>query len=110
MSLMTRVLGLPHELATNAAKYGALSNSEGRVHIFWRVTVAKDPTFTMHWHEEGGPIVAPPTHGGFGQTVIGPMVESTVGGTVEIDYRATGFCWKLSAPVTDTLEGCYAPF
>jgi two-component sensor histidine kinase len=94
-----------HELATNAAKYGALSNREGRVRIFWEVAVAKKPTFLISWLEEGGPTVAPPTHTGFGQMVIGSMAESAVDGTVELEYRESGLSWKLSAPVPDTLEG-----
>ena len=59
----------------------------------------------MRWLEEGGPKVAPPTHRGFGQVVIGRMVESAVDGTVEVDYRESGLSWKLSAPVADTIEG-----
>ena len=94
-----------HELATNAAKYGALSNSEGRVRISWQVVAAKEPTFTMQWLEEGGPTVAAPSHNGYGQIVIGSMVEAAVDGTAEIDYRESGLSWKLSAPVADALEG-----
>ena len=93
-----------HELATNASKYGALSNKVGRVHISWQVADAPTPTFTMRWLEEGGPKVAPPTHRGFGQMVIGRMVESAVDGTVEVDYRESGLSWKLSAPVADAIE------
>ena len=94
-----------HELATNAAKYGALSNSEGRVRISWQVAAAQEPTFTMQWLEEGGPTVAAPSHNGYGQIVIGSMAEAAVGGTTEIDYLESGFSWKLSAPVADALEG-----
>ena len=93
-----------HELATNAGKYGALSNSEGRVRISWQVTTADKPTFSMLWSEDGGPSVASPTRKGFGQTVIGRMVEAAVDGTAEIDYRESGVSWKLSALVTNTLE------
>ena len=93
-----------HELATNAGKYGALSNSDGRVRISWQVTTADKPTFSMFWSEDGGPSVASPTRKGFGQTVIGRMVEAAVDGTAEIDYRESGVSWKLSALVTNTLE------
>jgi PAS domain S-box-containing protein len=93
-----------HELATNAAKYGALSNSEGRVRICWQVTAAQKPTFSMSWLEDGGPKVASPTRKGFGQTVIGRMVEAAVDGTAEIDYRESGLSWKLSALGAKTLE------
>jgi PAS domain S-box-containing protein len=94
-----------HELATNAGKYGALSDGEGRVHISWQVAPAKEPMFLMSWLEEGGPKVAPPTHKGFGQMVLGRMIEAAVDGTVEFDYRESGLSWKLSAPAADTLEG-----
>ena len=47
-----------HELATNALKYGALSNDVGRVHISWQVANGLNPTFTMRWLEGGGPMRA----------------------------------------------------
>jgi PAS domain S-box-containing protein len=93
-----------HELATNAGKYGALSNNEGRVQISWRVSAGNKPTFLMSWLEHGGPNVAPPTRKGFGQMVIGRMVEAAVDGTAEIDYLESGFSWKLSAPFAETLQ------
>ena len=94
-----------HELATNAVKYGALSNREGRVHISWQVTTAQNPAFLMSWLEEGGPKVTPPSHKGFGQMVIGQMLEVAVDGTVEFDYRESGLSWKLNAPAAEILEG-----
>jgi PAS domain S-box-containing protein len=93
-----------HELATNAGKYGSLSNSEGRVRISWQVAAAQEPTFTMQWLEEGGPTVANPSHNGYGQMVIGSMAQAAVNGTAEIEYRESGLSWKLSAPVAETLE------
>ncbi len=93
-----------HELATNASKYGALSNKVGRVHISWQVADLPAPIFTMRWLEEGGPKVEPPSRRGFGQIVIGRMAESAVDGTVEVEYRESGLSWKLSAPVTGTIE------
>lgn len=93
-----------HELATNAAKYGALSNSEGRVRISWHLACIDQPTFTIQWVEEGGPEVSASYRKGFGQMVIGPMAESAVDGHVEMDFLEMGFFWKLSALVVDTLE------
>ena len=92
-----------HELATNAGKYGALSSGEGRVHISWQVGAAETPTFMMSWLEEGGTKVARPTRKGFGQMVIGRMVEAAVDGKAEIDYRESGLSWKLCAPFAGTL-------
>ena len=91
-----------HELATNAGKYGALSNSEGHVHVSWQVSMAN--IFSMSWMEERGPTVVPPTHKGFGQTVIEDLVEAAVDGTTEIDYPASGFTWKLQAPIESIAE------
>ena len=93
-----------HELATNAAKYGALSKGDGRVHISWHLTAMQEPEFAMRWLEEGGPKVTPPTRKGFGQIVIGRMAEAAVDGTVQIEYAATGMSWTLRSPVTNTLE------
>lgn len=93
-----------HELATNASKYGALSNEIGRIHISWQVADVPSPTFAMRWVEEGGPKVAPPTRRGFGRIVIGRMVEAAVGGTVELEYRESGLSWSLSAPVSGAIE------
>ena len=92
-----------HELATNAAKYGALSNHDGKVHIGWQVTDAPKPTFSMSWLEDGGPIVVPPTRKGFGQIVIGRMAEAAVEGEAEIVFRESGLSWHLSAPAENAL-------
>jgi two-component sensor histidine kinase len=57
-----------HELATNAAKYGALSNAAGRVHVRWKT--ADTGQFRFSWQERGGPTVAQPERKGFGSTLI----------------------------------------
>ena len=87
-----------HELATNAAKYGALSNASGRVRIKWDHVAAVQPGFTLQWLEEGGPEVTSPNRKGFGTTVIGRMAEAAVEGKVEIEYRTLGLYWKLTVP------------
>ena len=92
-----------HELATNAVKYGALSNSEGRVRIVWHVSADTKPGFSMSWLEEGGPKVVAPVRRGFGQIVIGRMAEAAVQGTAAITYNESGLVWKLSASLEDAL-------
>jgi len=87
-----------HELATNAAKYGALSNASGRVHISWGHIAVGKPGLTLQWLEEGGPEVISPIRKGFGDIVIGYMLKESVGGNVEIEYRKSGLYWKLTAP------------
>jgi len=92
-----------HELVTNAAKYGALSNLVGKVRIAWHISSTAHPAFSMSWLEDGGPKVAPPTRNGFGQIVIGRMAEAAVEGVAEIVYRERGLSWILSAPVENML-------
>ncbi len=99
-----------HELATNAGKYGALSNNVGQVRISWRIAWTENPRLLITWLETGGPHVAPPKRKGFGQMVIGRMVEAAVAGVATIDYQENGIFWTLSALVADTLErGWVAP-
>jgi PAS domain S-box-containing protein len=57
-----------HELATNAAKYGALSNGTGKVSLAWNLV--DGGKVRLHWQESGGPVVAAPTHKGFGSRLI----------------------------------------
>jgi PAS domain S-box-containing protein len=92
-----------HELATNSAKYGALSNGTGRVNIVWHVTADTKPEFSMSWQEDGGPKVTVPTRKGFGQIVIGRMAEAAVQGVAEITFQERGVSWNLSAPVQNAL-------
>lgn len=85
-----------HELATNASKYGALSNDDGVVSIDWATVGQGDQKmFEMHWVESGGPEVVPPTSKGFGTKVIGTMVKLSLEGDIETQYPPTGFEWHL---------------
>ena len=59
-----------NELATNAQKYGALSNAAGRVNIAWGWEPGDERSLRIAWREEGGPPVAPPTRAGFGSQLI----------------------------------------
>ena len=93
-----------HELATNAAKYGSLSNETGLVEINWSLSSSVPASFSMEWREEGGPTVDAPKRRGFGSIVIGRMVEAATGGKVLIEYRDTGFFWRLTAPIEGTIE------
>lgn len=99
-----------HELSTNAVKYGALSVADGRVEIAWRIDEADTgENFTISWIEKGGPPVAPPTHRGFGTTVITRMTEMSLGGKVELSHASTGLVWRLSCPAEGVLEQAYDP-
>lgn len=93
-----------HELATNASKYGALSNDVGRVNVSWdRVPAPGGDRFVLRWIESGGPPVAIPRRRGFGSTVIGKMVQMSVDGEVSIDYAPAGLSWRLECPAANVI-------
>jgi PAS domain S-box-containing protein len=82
-----------HELTTNAAKYGALSVSNGRVDIAW--THATDKPLVLRWTEIGGPAVSPPTRKGFGSRVMETMVKGQLDGSIRFDWRSTGLVCEI---------------
>jgi len=76
-----------HELATNAVKYGALCNENGRVHVSWGVASdAEEPKLHLSWEETGGPRVSAPTRKGFGSLLI----QATGEGDTRIDFHPDG--------------------
>jgi two-component sensor histidine kinase len=83
---------LVHELATNAAKYGALSSSVGKLSIGWSLSGAR---LHLEWRENGGPVVTKPTHRGFGTRLLSRSLEQ-FGGAVETSFETTGLICKLS--------------
>ena len=85
-----------HELATNAAKYGALSVPDGRV----TVTAARDgETTVLNWIEQGGPVVTqPPQTGGFGTQLIELSAVRQLGGKVDRDWRPEGLQVTIRTP------------
>ena len=84
-SVMALVL---HELATNAAKYGALSSKRGTLRVAWRLT--DDQSCEIRWRESGGPTVRIPTHEGFGSVLLNRSVSFDLGGVSDIDYAPGG--------------------
>ncbi|OQP84096.1 hypothetical protein BTR14_20830 [Rhizobium rhizosphaerae] len=90
-----------HELATNAMKYGALSNDTGHVEIAWTVARKDDAveTFQFTWQEQGGPSVCPPKSTGFGSRLIERALAGYFLGTARIDYRPEGLFFLLEAPL-----------
>ena len=111
-SAATQAIGMAlHELATNAAKYGALSNDGGRIAISWRVGgSAAAPTLEMEWIERGGPPAAAPSTRGFGTVVMDRMLSQRLSAIVHMSFEIEGLSWRLSVPLknveaTDDLEG-----
>ena len=82
-----------HELATNAAKYGALSTQDGQVRISWCVS---DLSFTFNWQEQGGPTVVPPTTKGFGRVVLEQVMAEFFDPPPQIEFSASGVSYGLS--------------
>jgi PAS domain S-box-containing protein len=81
-----------HELVTNAAKYGALSATEGQIEVKWSHTA--DGRLILRWTETGGPPVKTPTHKGFGGRVIKGMIEQLKGRT-RFDWRPEGLVCEI---------------
>lgn len=89
---MLRMALTLHELATNAAKYGALSVPHGLVHLDWRLEGKGGLCLT--WRETGGPVVTPPDHGGFGSDLIAAVAGGEEG-AVTADWRPEGVVWTI---------------
>lgn len=86
-----------HELATNAAKYGALSSPSGLVKVTWGT---EDDVLWLEWREEGGPPVEPPTRQGFGTRLLQSGLSAELGGRVELDYARPGLTCAMRLPLS----------
>ncbi len=94
-----------HELATNAAKYGALSNDTGKVTVDWSLeTSGGERHLTFVWSETGGPAVTPPASRGFGSRLIEQAMAAEFGGAVVMDWRAEGLVCRFESRLKDDLE------
>ena len=84
-----------HELATNSAKYGALSDN-GNVTVEW--TTGEDGALAIEWRERGGPAVQAPSRQGFGTTIIQRSIPYDLGGRAEVEYATTGVVARFAIP------------
>jgi two-component sensor histidine kinase len=91
-----------HELATNAAKYGALSQSGGRVSVRWTQTVdnSSAPILRIEWKETGGPEVTAPAREGYGSSVIRDLLAYEMAGRVDLVFEADGVRCIIELPVS----------
>jgi two-component sensor histidine kinase len=88
-----------HELATNAAKYGAFSRPRGRLFVSW-CSLAKGSLgrVVIQWQESGGPAVSTPSQTGFGASVIRELIPFELGGTVDLIFASDGLQCRLEIP------------
>ena len=95
-----------HELATNAAKYGALSNEKaGVVDIHWSLAAKADGQehISLTWQERGGPPVTPPKRKGFGSILIESVLAQDLDGKVEIQYNPEGVFFRIDIPANKAM-------
>ncbi len=92
-----QILGMAgHELATNAAKYGAFSTDDGRLVLAWQLG---DGRLVLNWRERVASLAERPERRGFGTTVLENMVGSTLGATVTRTLHPDGIEWNFDIPV-----------
>jgi len=89
-----------HELATNAAKYGALSTKSGSVDVAWQVD-AQNQQLRIRWTETGGPTVSPPKRSGFGRLLLERALASDLGGNVQLDFVGDGLKCAIAIPLDE---------
>jgi two-component sensor histidine kinase len=88
-----------HELATNAIKYGALSNREGRVHVAWRTKGdGGDSQLIFHWREQGGPPIVAPKRQGFGSRLLRSTFVNA-----RSNFDTNGFSCEIEVPLREAV-------
>jgi PAS domain S-box-containing protein len=95
-----------HELATNAIKYGALSNDNGKVALQWSIAGGPneaDQRLHLTWRETGGPLVTPPARRGFGSVMIERSLKAYFRADVSLDFSPEGLLLTLDAPLADAV-------
>ena len=89
-----------HELATNAAKHGALSGKCGSVDVAWHVD-PQNGQLRIRWTETGGPPVRPPARSGFGRLLLERVLASDLGGDVQLDFDEDGLKCAIAIPLDE---------
>ena len=91
-----------HEIATNAAKYGALSNDTGTVRLDWEIlTETAQPKLRLIWAEAGGPHVTAPVKRGFGSRLIERSARDQLGGEATVDFLPGGVVYTITGSLED---------
>ena len=91
-----------HELCTNAVKYGALSVAAGTVEVGWKVERRDGGRYlVLEWREQDGPLVATPSHKGFGSILIKEALAADLGGNVDVIYEPAGLVCRIETALSD---------
>ena len=100
-----------NELASNAARFGALSGPDGRVDIAWSIDAegAEGRRFRISWSESGGPEVSQPHRTGFGHKVVERLTARALDGVVDLSFPASGLTWSLHIPASFVLDAADVP-
>jgi two-component sensor histidine kinase len=94
-----------HELCTNAVKYGALSQQDGRVLVVWRIEGAGDAAhFKFRWQEQAGPPVTAPAKKGFGSTLLESAIRDDASAAPRLLFDANGFKYELDVPLAAIVQ------
>ena len=94
-----------YELVSNAAKYGALANSEGSVSMSWQIIERPGSrVFLFHWKESGGIEVKAPARQGFGTHLLARLVPSDLSGRATLSYERGGFRYDMEAPANEVVS------
>ena len=94
-----------HELATNAAKYGALSTAKGHVEISWAAQPADDPKeVLLQWRERDGPVVEAPSRKGFGTMLIEKVLAYEAEGEAALEFLPAGVAFKFRLPLSANVQ------
>jgi PAS domain S-box-containing protein len=91
-----------HELATNAVKYGALSQNTGQLGVTWKT--GRGNRLLLAWDERGAPIAPAKRGSGFGMQLIDKGIRHNLGGATKVDFRATGLYVEMNVPLTPSNE------
>jgi two-component sensor histidine kinase len=91
-----------HEIATNAAKYGALSNDTGSIRLDWKIVAESErPKLRLIWAETGGPLVVAPVQRGFGSRLIERSARDQLGGEATVDFLPRGVVYTVTCSLED---------
>jgi two-component sensor histidine kinase len=94
-----------HELVTNAAKYGALSQPEGMLEVKWTIEPGgENDALRLSWRESGGPAVIPPARRGFGTQMVERSIPAELGGTAALQFESCGVTCTLRFPLAKIRE------